>query len=120
MLEYLSAADMGSDFFIIYSLSLSEHTAWFCLNILTIIWPYFVTQVPYTTFKSQVYRAKVNKGQSRFDCTRLKASVAITPIIVLQLVVMDFIVLGTNILLGVPQLLLLLGGEKTARALERV
>ena len=56
LLDSISAADMVSDYFVISTLVRSRHTFWTCLNIVTITWPFFVSQGPYINFKLVHYR----------------------------------------------------------------
>ena len=51
ILEALSTIDLVTDAYLIYKFSQSEHMAWLCINIQTLIWPFFVSYVPYISYQ---------------------------------------------------------------------
>ena len=94
IIELLSTFDLITDGYLLYKFALSRHTAWLCLNIQTVIWPFFISYVPFISYQ-------IGKLRSIFDgkkktCSLLRKLFAFfgtTPILLVYLFLIDAVFL---------------------------
>ena len=64
IMETFSTIDLGTDAYLIYKFAKSEHMAWLCVNIQTLIWPFFVAYVPFISYRLGRIRKESKEGKS--------------------------------------------------------
>ena len=94
MLELLSTFDLVTDVVVLYTLVNSEHTAWLCLNLTTILLPYFISYVQFVSY--QLEKIKQDNQKLNRRCSCLKSSIqffATTPLLIVYLFFIDLLFL---------------------------
>jgi hypothetical protein len=92
IMETFSTVDLGTDAYLIYKFAKSEHMAWLCVNIQTLIWPFFVAYVPFISYRLGRIRKESKEGKSSYLELTLQFF-AITPMLLVYLFVVDLIFL---------------------------
>ena len=94
ILELIALFDMFGDIYLMYSMYIYGHTAWFTLSIFTMLSPFYVCYVPLVTFQKN--RGKLQK-ETRF--LKVLNIVSLTPLIVAYLLVMDIIYILVSVVI---------------------
>jgi hypothetical protein len=104
ILDTFAAVDFFSDLYIITKFLNSQHAFWLCANLQTIMWPFFVSQVPYLNFKLIELR---NIFTKRGTSNRLKFVVGmttLTPGLLFFFIFVDLTFLVISLILGLVYL----------------
>jgi len=73
---------------------MSRHTAWLCLNIQTVIWPFFISYVPFISYQIGKMRGFFDGKTKKFACIKKTLLLlASTPFLLLYLLLIDTIFL---------------------------
>ena len=73
LVEILAGVDFCWDVFLVTEIAKSDHNAWFCIFILTFLWPFFIQSSPFLQLK--LNRMRVN---DRGVCLRMALSIVST------------------------------------------
>ena len=97
VIEVLSAFDFVTDGYLMYKFAMSKHTAWLCINIQTVIWPFMISYVPYISFKLAKLRTAFDSNEGK--CVSLSKSIsffATTPLLLIYLILIDTFFLAVS------------------------
>ena len=110
LIESLSTFDLITDGYLIYKFVQSRHTAWTCVNLLTMIWPFFISQIPFTAFQLEKFKDKfvaISESGEKPSCMRqIIWFLNLTPLLLIYLFILDLFFLGMNALFTPIMLLL--------------
>lgn len=87
-IELISTSDLISDGYLLYKFAQSKHLAWFTCIVQTIVWPYFISYVPFINFKITELRNKQIEGKKGL-MNRLSSGSYITPLLLVYLFCVD-------------------------------
>ena len=95
----LSALDFLSDCYVVRAFILSRHAFWTCVMIQTMMWPFFVSQVPYLNLKLMELRNTFTKTEKDYS-RDLKGIVTMTPLLLVFFLIADITFLVISLVLG--------------------
>jgi hypothetical protein len=105
-LEIVSSFDLFTDLFVLRELSKSSDVGWLCTMIMTIVWPFLVSYVPFISYQLGKIRETENSEDERLPMsTMIKALLFTTPLLLAYLLLIDTVFLAISSIL-VPILLL--------------
>ena len=90
VIEIASAFDFGSDLFIVYQLSLTQHTAWFSFALFTLLAPYLTVQQSAIQFKVVEMRSMIEKGEYKCE-SYFTTLLLILPTFIILMIIYDLI-----------------------------
>ena len=93
IIETLSTFDLVTDAYLIVKFAQSSHVAWTAINLLTMTWPFFISQIPFTTYQLEKYKEKFMISKLNDDKPgRLRQLVwflTLTPMLLVYLFILD-------------------------------
>ena len=87
ILEWIAAADLYTDVFVLLQLLQTDNRAWSTVTIFSLLAPFFACQTPFLMFlKEKVYRDKDDKLK-----LRLMGQIMVSPFMLIYMFVLDVI-----------------------------
>lgn len=89
VLEWIAAADLVTDMYVLYQLGQTEHHAWTTITVFSLLAPLFACQTPFLIFmREKVYRDQENRLKLRF-----LSNMMVSPFMLVYLTFMDLVFL---------------------------